>query len=123
MRCTRARLRPCTGTRRRGPTGDGLVCVTTPGTSGTFPPGYWNRSFCPTLGSRRLTPRIHEEYSRPMATPATAWRNWAGNQHAVAAAVGHPASTADVAQAVTAAAAAGRTVKPIGTGHSFTAAA
>src|SRR5262252_5421482 len=97
MRCTRARLRPWTGTRRRGPTGDGLVCVTTPETSGEILTGYWNRSFCPTLGIRRLTPRIYEEYSRLMATSTTAWRNWAGNQQAIAAAVRQPASTDEVA--------------------------
>src|SRR5215469_15676886 len=103
MRFTRARLRPWTGTRRSGPTGDGLVCVTTPGTSRDTLTGYWKRSFCPTLGIRRLTPRICEEYSRTMATSATvtstAWSNWAGNQHAVAAAVVHPRSAAEVAEA------------------------
>jgi L-gulonolactone oxidase len=54
---------------------------------------------------------------------ASTWRNWAGNQSAVAAAVAHPASSAEVADAITTAAANGRTVKPIGTGHSFTAVA
>jgi L-gulonolactone oxidase len=58
-----------------------------------------------------------------MGPSTTAWRNWAGNQQATAAAVRHPASTDEVADAVRTAAADGRTVKPIGTGHSFTAAA
>jgi L-gulonolactone oxidase len=58
-----------------------------------------------------------------MATSTTAWRNWAGNQQAVAAAVRHPASTDEVADAVRTATADGRTVKPIGSGHSFTATA
>jgi L-gulonolactone oxidase len=56
-----------------------------------------------------------------MVTPA--WTNWAGNQSATAAAVLHPASTDEVAEAVRSAAAGGRTVKPVGAGHSFTAAA
>jgi L-gulonolactone oxidase len=58
-----------------------------------------------------------------MPPSTTAWRNWAGNQQVVAAAVRHPASTDEVAEAVRTAAAEGRTVKPIGTGHSFTATA
>jgi L-gulono-1,4-lactone dehydrogenase len=53
----------------------------------------------------------------------TAWRNWAGNQEAVASAVARPTSTDAVAAAVRDVAAAGGTVKPVGTGHSFTAAA
>jgi FAD-linked oxidoreductase len=48
------------------------------------------------------------------------WRNWAGNQTAEGIAVVHPAGTGELAAAVTAAA-AGRRVKPIGSGHSFTA--
>jgi L-gulonolactone oxidase len=51
------------------------------------------------------------------------WQNWAGNQQAVATAVARPASTDDVVAVIRAAAAAGSTVKPVGTGHSFTAAA
>jgi L-gulonolactone oxidase len=51
------------------------------------------------------------------------WQNWAGNQRAVAADVARPASTDEVAAIIRAAAAAGRTVKPVGSGHSFTAAA
>jgi L-gulono-1,4-lactone dehydrogenase len=53
----------------------------------------------------------------------TAWRNWAGNQEAVASAVARPTSTDAVAAAVRDVAAAGGTVKPVGTGHSFTPAA
>jgi L-gulonolactone oxidase len=53
----------------------------------------------------------------------TAWRNWAGNQEATASAVAYPTSTDAVAAAVRAAAAAGGTVKPVGSGHSFTATA
>ena len=49
------------------------------------------------------------------------WRNWAGNQTAEGIAVVHPAGTEELAAAVTTAAAAGRRVKPIGSGHSFTA--
>ncbi len=53
----------------------------------------------------------------------TAWQNWAGNQRAGAARVARPASTEEVAAVIRAAAAEGRPVKPVGTGHSFTAAA
>jgi L-gulono-1,4-lactone dehydrogenase len=51
------------------------------------------------------------------------WQNWAGNQQAVASAVARPASTDEVVAVVRSAAAAGGTVKPIGSGHSFTPAA
>ena len=49
------------------------------------------------------------------------WRNWAGNQTATGIEVLHPAGTESIAEAVTAAAAARRRVRPIGSGHSFTA--
>jgi L-gulono-1,4-lactone dehydrogenase len=58
----------------------------------------------------------------PPVTPQT-WRNWAGNQRATPRRVVTPRSTADVAAAVKAAAAAGLTVRMAGTGHSFTDAA
>src|SRR5215831_6714004 len=48
---------------------------------------------------------------------ASDWSNWAGNQRARAARVVAPGS------AVRVAAAEGLTVKPVGAGHSFTAAA
>jgi L-gulono-1,4-lactone dehydrogenase len=54
---------------------------------------------------------------------STAWQNWAGNQRSTASSVLSPHSTAEVAEAIRAARAAGQTIKPIGTGHSFTAAA
>jgi L-gulonolactone oxidase len=50
----------------------------------------------------------------------TRWRNWAGNQRATTEAV-HPASADEVAAILVAAAAEGRRVRPIGSGHSFTA--
>ncbi len=49
------------------------------------------------------------------------WRNWAGNQRMAPAQVLHPTTTDDVVRAVKEAAAAGRRVKAIGSGHSFTA--
>ena len=49
------------------------------------------------------------------------WRNWAGNQTMIPAAVEHPASVDEVVRVVKDAAAAGRRVKAIGSGHSFTA--
>lgn len=54
---------------------------------------------------------------------ATSWRNWAGNQTALASAVARPTSTDEVASVVRAVRSAGGTVKPVGSGHSFTAAA
>jgi L-gulonolactone oxidase len=55
------------------------------------------------------------------ALPATRarWRNWAGNERADAEVV-QPGSADEVAAVLTAAAAAGRRVRPIGSGHSFT---
>jgi FAD/FMN-containing dehydrogenase len=50
----------------------------------------------------------------------TRWHNWAGNQRADIDVV-HPASAAEVAELLIAAAAAGRRVRPIGSGHSFSA--
>ncbi|HZN16786.1 MAG TPA: D-arabinono-1,4-lactone oxidase [Micromonosporaceae bacterium] len=52
-----------------------------------------------------------------------AWRNWSGNQRATAVRVVRPRSTAEVAAAVHAARRDGLRVKPVGSGHSFTAAA
>jgi FAD-linked oxidoreductase len=49
----------------------------------------------------------------------TRWRNWAGNERAVAEVV-QPGSVGEVAEVLTTAAAAGRRVRPIGSGHSFT---
>jgi FAD-linked oxidoreductase len=49
------------------------------------------------------------------------WRNWAGNQSATGLAVAHPERVEEVADLVVAAGKAGRTVKAIGSGHSFTA--
>ncbi|WP_127784279.1 D-arabinono-1,4-lactone oxidase [Rhodococcus sp. X156] len=48
------------------------------------------------------------------------WTNWAGNQHADPHTVARPTSTAELAEVVCAAAAAGERVKPVGSGHSFT---
>lgn len=56
-----------------------------------------------------------------MQRGAGVWANWAGNQHADGIEVVLPADEAELAETVTAAAAAGRTVRPIGSGHSFTA--
>src|SRR5579875_1864456 len=63
--------------------------------------------------------------SRTMSrnTVRTTWRNWAGNQTARPASIEHPASVDEVASLVKAAAAAGRSVRVAGTGHSFTDAA
>ena len=52
---------------------------------------------------------------------ALAWSNWAGNQHATGTAALRPSTVDDVIAAVRAAVAAGRRIKPVGSGHSFTA--
>ena len=58
------------------------------------------------------------------STPSNhAWSNWAGNQRATAVRVARPTITDEVAATHPGAAADGLTVKPIGAGHSFTAAA
>ena len=60
----------------------------------------------------------------PTTAPATrTWTNWAGNQQARMQRVATPASPQEVAETVRDAAARGLTVKPVGSGHSFTAAA
>ena len=51
------------------------------------------------------------------------WRNWAGDQVCRPATVEHPATTAEIADAIGRARDAGRTVRVAGAGHSFTAAA
>ena len=60
----------------------------------------------------------------PTAPPATrTWSNWAGNQQARMQRVAAPTSPQEVAETVRDAAARGLTVKPVGSGHSFTPAA
>src|SRR6266545_4034557 len=60
-----------------------------------------------------------------MSDPSpTSWANWAGNQLADQIDVvrpGGPGGAAEIAEVVTSAARAGRRVRPIGSGHSFTA--
>ena len=56
-------------------------------------------------------------------TARVRWHNWAGTVAASPARTAAPASTDEVADAVRRAAADGLRVKPVGTGHSFTAAA
>lgn len=55
-----------------------------------------------------------------LITERTRWRNWAGNENAVVDVV-RPGSADEVAEVLVAAAAVGRRVRPIGSGHSFTA--
>ncbi|HEU0018815.1 MAG TPA: D-arabinono-1,4-lactone oxidase [Thermoleophilaceae bacterium] len=56
-------------------------------------------------------------------TGAGEWRNWAGDQACRPAAIEHPASASEVAEAVSRAREAGRIVRVAGAGHSFTDAA
>jgi L-gulonolactone oxidase len=50
----------------------------------------------------------------------SAWTNWGRNQQCAAAAVDHPRHEGDITASIKAAAAAGQTVKAVGSGHSFT---
>ncbi|MBT2529624.1 D-arabinono-1,4-lactone oxidase [Streptomyces flavidovirens] len=61
--------------------------------------------------------------SRTASRTANTWRNWAGNVTARPVREVTPASAEELAEAVRGAAADGLKVKPVGTGHSFTAAA
>ncbi|HEY3505631.1 MAG TPA: D-arabinono-1,4-lactone oxidase [Actinocatenispora sp.] len=51
------------------------------------------------------------------------WANWAGNQRAIADAVARPTTATEIADLVTAVRTGGGTLKPVGSGHSFTGAA
>ncbi|MFG3600218.1 D-arabinono-1,4-lactone oxidase [Micromonospora chersina] len=57
-----------------------------------------------------------------VGTPA-AWSNWAGNQRSNAALTVRPRTVEEVAEAVRHAAGTGRTIRAVGSGHSFTATA
>jgi FAD-linked oxidoreductase len=54
---------------------------------------------------------------------ARMWRNWAGNETATPARWYQPTSQEEISSAITEAAAAGLTVRALGSGHSFTSAA
>ncbi|MGW0432379.1 D-arabinono-1,4-lactone oxidase [Micromonospora sp. NPDC003197] len=56
----------------------------------------------------------------PSGTVDMAWSNWAGNQNATARTVLAPVTVAETVTAIETARAAGRRVKPVGNGHSFT---
>src|SRR5690349_6954815 len=58
--------------------------------------------------------------ARPVTSPGP-WTNWAGNQTCHPAEVATPRSTEEVAATVRDAVQRGLGVKPVGTGHSFTA--
>ncbi|SCE64993.1 L-gulonolactone oxidase [Micromonospora viridifaciens] len=58
-----------------------------------------------------------------MAGTPAAWSNWAGNQRSIAARVARPRTVDEVVEAVQAAADAGRTIRAVGSGHSFAGAA
>ena len=56
-----------------------------------------------------------------MTDAPSAWTNWAGNQGADDVLQVHPSDAGQIAEALVAAAREGRRVRPVGTGHSFTA--
>ncbi|HEV2636929.1 MAG TPA: D-arabinono-1,4-lactone oxidase [Actinocrinis sp.] len=58
-----------------------------------------------------------------VTTPTRTWQNWAGNQRAQVRRIATPAGPAQTAEAVREAVGQGLRVKPVGAGHSFTAAA
>jgi len=55
-----------------------------------------------------------------MTDTSVAWSNWAGNQRAAGIEVAVPPTESELAELVCTAAAAGRRIRPIGSGHSFT---
>jgi FAD-linked oxidoreductase len=55
-----------------------------------------------------------------MSGPQAAWRNWAGNESAVAAEIRRPRDVSEISKAVTTAGEHGMTVRARGSGHSFT---
>ncbi|MDQ7910529.1 D-arabinono-1,4-lactone oxidase [Phytohabitans sp. ZYX-F-186] len=55
-----------------------------------------------------------------MASTTATWRNWAGNQHATPATLIRPTSIDEVTAAIQQAGVAGRRIKAVGSGHSFT---
>ncbi|HVQ60175.1 MAG TPA: FAD-binding protein, partial [Solirubrobacterales bacterium] len=61
--------------------------------------------------------------ARPGNSDARQWANWAGDQSCCPAEIASPGSRDELAEAVAAAAAAGRKVSVAGSGHSFTEAA
>ncbi len=70
------------------------------------------------MGDRRGK-RGHREDGGVAGTGTGTWRNWAGNQRAAGLTVVAPAGTAAIAAEVRTAAAAGRRVTVLGSGHSF----
>ena len=56
----------------------------------------------------------------PKPPDRAVWSNWAGNQRCAPDEIVHPAGTDDLVAIVTRAAATGRRVKVVGSGHSFT---
>ncbi|GGR65735.1 L-gulonolactone oxidase [Micromonospora fulviviridis] len=58
-----------------------------------------------------------------MVGTQAAWSNWAGNQRSTAALTVRPRTVEEVAEAVRHAADTGRTIRAVGSGHSFTATA
>lgn len=61
--------------------------------------------------------------ARTAPAPISTWSNWSGNQQVRPARVAMPASTDELSALLQDAAATGRGVKPVGSGHSFTSAA
>ncbi|MER5866923.1 D-arabinono-1,4-lactone oxidase [Kitasatospora sp. NPDC002040] len=56
----------------------------------------------------------------PQGSTSVGWQNWAGNQSARPSRVVAPSSAAELAEVLREAAGQGRTVKAVGSGHSFT---
>src|SRR5256886_7284751 len=122
IRCTRATLRPWTGTRRSGRV---EACALTSRHSFTEPGALRplaSNLLRATSGADVRIGRCPAPDTRGSRVTNHEWVNWAGNVRDTARTV-RPGSVDEVAEVVKQARAEGRTVKPAGSGHSFTAAA
>lgn len=72
------------------------------------------------MAARRAAGCHHSPVITRGRAGSSGWRNWAGNQRSAGVDVVHPAGADEIAAALTRAAGAGRRVRPIGSGHSFT---
>src|SRR5256714_3485267 len=122
IRCTRATLRPWTGTRRSGRV---EACALTVRHSFAEPGALRplaSNLLKATSGADVRIGRCPAPDTRGSHMASHEWVNWAGNIRDTAPTV-RPGSVDEVAEVVKRTRAEGRTVKPAGSGHSFTAAA
>src|SRR4051812_31031430 len=133
MRWTRATLLPCTGTRRSGPVVTVGVDTRRHSLSAVIIERYSDQrarsidgtpavrglpGFVRLSARRRDKTAMTSDIAPPIRSPR--WRNWGGNQQAVAVDVLTPGTVDEVADLVKLASGSGRRVKAVGSGHSFT---